>query len=69
MPTAQPKSPFELALAARRKEIPEESLSGAARLLFRDESLTQQNLENYSKAKTPVRPKQVTGRHTTFKRG
>lgn len=63
------KSPFALALAARRKEVPEESLSGAARLLYRDPSLTQAALEGYSKSHTKVRPKQVRQTHSTFKRG
>ena len=63
----KPKSAFVLALAARRKEIPEESLSGAARLLFRDESLTQAALEDYTKAKPVVPEKQFIKSNVKFK--
>jgi hypothetical protein len=65
----KPKSPFALALAARRKEVPEESLSGAARLLFKDTTLTQVALEGYAKSKPVVRDKPVVRQRSTFKRG
>ena len=46
---AKSPSPFSLALAARRGDIPKESLTGAAKLLFKDKSLTQDQLARYAK--------------------
>lgn len=64
----EPKSPFALALAARRGDIPPESLSGAAKMLFKDNTLTQGALEGYDKPPVQPRPKQVSQMRRMFKR-
>jgi hypothetical protein len=69
MPKDKPKTPFALALAARRGDVPPESLKGAAKRLYDDQSLTQAALEDYAKYKPVARPKQGLGKlHPTFKR-
>ena len=55
MPTKPKQSPFQLALAARKKEIAAESLTGAARKLFRDASLSNEDLTAYSAQPTAVK--------------
>jgi hypothetical protein len=63
------KSSFELALAARKKEIKLEELNGAAKQLYNDQSLTTNDLELY--AKPPERDTSkasLVQRHTTYKR-
>lgn len=64
-----PKSPFALALAARRGDVPPDSLTGAARRLFNDKSLSRDDLKEYANAKTPDRTKQFGRIYSTFKRG
>lgn len=61
-------SPFALALAARRGDIPHESLSGAARLLYKDNSLSNDRLQEYS-AEKAIRQKSFERVNQTFKRG
>lgn len=66
----KPKTPFALALAARRKEVTVESLSGAARHLFNDRSLTNDDLEQYDKGpKVGEVTRPMFPRRATFKRG
>ena len=63
-------SPFAQALAARKGDIPPESLTGSARHLFRDASLTQEALAGYAKPKKRTVAKEgLVQRHSTFKRG
>lgn len=65
----QPKSPFHLALAARRGDLPPESLVGAAKRLYNDKSLTREALEGYTKAQPSHSTKTFNQVRTTFKRG
>lgn len=68
-PKAQ-RSSFGMALAARRGDIPPESLNGSAKLLFQDKTLTDNQLSDYAETKTDLSPKRQFGRtHKTFKRG
>ena len=61
---------FGVALAARRGDIPPESLEGSAKLLFRDKTLTDNQLSDYAETKTDLPQKRQFGRtHKTFKRG
>jgi len=65
------QSAFGMALAARRGDIPPEDLKGSARLLFKDKSLTDNQLEDYASTKTKNRSitKAFGRQHRTFKRG
>ena len=45
----KPKSPFAIALAARRGDIKPEALSGAAKRLFLDHTLSRDDLSAYAK--------------------
>jgi len=64
------QSPFGIALAARRGDIPPESLEGSAKLLFRDKTLTNEQLSDYAETKTDLSQKKQFGQqHRTFKRG
>lgn len=65
----QEQNAFALALAARRGEIPPESISGAAKILYRDNTLSKEQLGEYAKPPSAIRPKQVGKTHPTFKRG
>ncbi len=74
MPTEESKvqqSPFNLALAARRGDIPPESLKGGAAMLYRDKTLTDDQLSSYVDTKTKDLPqkKQFGRQYRTFKRG
>jgi hypothetical protein len=64
----KPPSPFALALAARRGDVPPESLSGAAKLLYRDKSLSRDDLHNYVKPGEKAK-KQYERVGVSFKRG
>ena len=55
MPAKLKQSPFQLALAARKKEIAAESLTGAARQLFRDASLSNEDLKAYGTQRTEIK--------------
>ena len=62
------QSAFALALAARRGDVSPESLTGAARQLFKDDSLTQEQLKDYAKTKRSEHPKRAGQKpHTRFK--
>lgn len=64
------QSAFGMALAARRGDIPPESLKGAAALLYRDKSLSRDDLKEYASTKKKRLPGHVgRKRHATFKRG
>ena len=64
------QSPFGIALAARRGDIPPESLNGSAKLLFRDKTLTDNQLSDYAETKKDLPQKRQFGRqYRTFKRG
>lgn len=65
------QSAFGMALAARRGDIPPESLTGSARLLFRDSSLSASDLEDYAgtKRKNLPQKKQFGRPRRTYKRG
>jgi len=64
------QSPFGIALAARRGDIPPESLKGSAKVLYRDKTLTNDQLSSYVDTKTDLPQKRQFGRiHKTFKRG
>lgn len=65
----KPKSPFGLALAARRGDLPPESLSGAAKRLYDDKTLTQDALSDYAKERTPPQSRSFVEIKRTFKRG
>jgi len=41
-------TPFSLALAARRGEVQPETLHGAARKLYRDRTVSEDQLSNYA---------------------
>ena len=61
---------FGIALAARRGDIPPESLKGSAKLLYRDKTLTNDQLSSYVDTKTDLPQKKQFGRqYRTFKRG
>jgi len=64
------QSPFSTALAARRGDVPPEELSGSAKLLFRDKSLSDAQLSDYAGEKTKELPPKHFGRpRQTWKRG
>lgn len=64
------QSAFGIALAARRGDIPPESLSGSAKVLFQDKTLTNEQLNDYAETKTDLPQKRQFGRqHRTYKRG
>jgi Protein of unknwon function (DUF3008) len=63
------QSAFALALAARRGDIKPETLSGAASLLYRDKSLTRDDLQQYATAPTERTRTMPQRRHVTAKRG
>jgi len=63
----KPTSPFKLALAARRGDLPPESLSGAAKRLYNDNTLTQEALGDYAREKPKPASKQFVKQHSTFK--
>ncbi len=72
MPTKSKEkpSPFSAALAARRGDIPPESLKGSAKVLYRDKTLTNDQLSSYVDTKTDLPQKKQFGRqYRTFKRG
>lgn len=50
------QSAFGMALAARRGDIPPESLKGAARKLYKDSSLSDNQIADYTK-KTEIAKK------------
>ena len=50
-------TPFEIALAVKRKKLPPEALKGAAKLLYKQH--TKEELEQYVKPRAPVPPKPV----------
>lgn len=63
-------SAFGMALAARRGDIPPEELSGSAKLLFRDKSLSDAQLSDYAGEKTKeLSPKHFGRPRQTWKRG
>lgn len=65
------QSAFGMALAARRGDIPPEALKGSAKLLYKDSSLTDNQLSDYASTKKsdiPLR-KDFGRTHKTFKRG
>lgn len=55
------RSAFGMALAARRGELPAESLTVAARKLFKDSSLSVSQLEDYVKKPEERQGKQRFG--------
>jgi len=59
---------FAMALAARRGDIPPESLTGAAKRLYHDKTLTQEQLRDYVKKKQSSPAKTLSRRYQTFKR-
>ena len=62
------QSAFALALAARRGDVPPESLTGAARQLYKDTSLTQEQLKDYAKTKRSDLPSKAGQKpHHRFK--
>lgn len=50
---------FAMALAARRGEIKPEELQGAARKLFKDSSLSNDQLSDYAETKKSSLPKKA----------
>lgn len=64
------RSAFAIALAARRGDVPPESLTGAARHLYKDKTLTAEQLGDYAKARdlNPPVKKIGTKTHRTYKR-
>ncbi len=70
MPKTEPKSPFALALAARKGNIKEEDLpQGAARLLFNDRLLTQEQLKQFADGPDQLFKPKKRKIIRTFKRG
>ena len=65
----KPMTPFAQALAARRGDVPHESLTGAAKSLFKDTTLSNDQLKSYTAPQQSPRPKQVAHIKQTFKRG
>ncbi len=63
------QSAFGIALAARRGDIPPESLTGSAKMLYRDKTLTNDQLSSYIDTKTEPQKRQFGRTHKTFKRG
>lgn len=55
------QSAFGLALAARKGEIKFEQLEGAARKLFRDKSLSDDQLSDYAGTGTEAAPRNIGG--------
>lgn len=55
----EPKSPFELALDARQKKLDPKLLTGSARFLYRDSSLSNEDLASYTNPKPAERTKQL----------
>ena len=69
MPKKAKSNPFKLALAARRGDLPVEALPPAAKLLYRDTTMTQDRLKGYASGSTEPRPTQIPQRvHQSFKR-
>ncbi len=65
-----PQGAFGIALAARRGDIPPESLKGSAKVLFQDKTLTNEQLSDYAETKPNTSQKRQFGRqHRTYKRG
>ena len=66
----KPPSIFALALAARQGDIPPESLSGAAKRLYKDTTLTHAQLKDYANpSKIDVAKLSIGRTQPTFKRG
>lgn len=64
------QSAFGMALAARQGKIKPEELKGAAKILFKDDSLSREQLEDYASTKRSDLPKKQFGRpRRTYKRG
>ena len=62
-------SAFGMALAARRGDIEPDALTGAAKLLFKDPTLTEEQLGDYARNRE-AKPEKAFGRpRKTFKRG
>ena len=64
------RTAFAMALAARRGDVPAESLTGAARLLYKDKTLTREQLKDYASTKERGLPTKKSGIRVrrTFKR-
>jgi hypothetical protein len=58
----QPKSPFTLALAARRGDIEPAALTPAARRLYNDRTLSREQLSEYAN------PSEAAPKSNTFSR-
>ena len=66
----KPPSIFKLALAARNGDIPVEGLTGAAKRIYNDTTLTTEQIKDYTVSKIVPTPRQNFGRtRSTFKRG
>lgn len=53
------QSAFGAALAARKGEMPAEQLRGAAKKLFRDKSLSNDQLSDYAGTRTESLPRKI----------
>jgi len=60
-------NPFKTALAARQGDLPSESLSGAAKRIYDDNTLTNDMLEGYSNPVKENRSRSLVQRHSTYK--
>lgn len=67
-PKSQPNA-FGMALAARKGDVPPEALKGSAKLLFKDSTLSNEQLSDYATTKEPSTKKQFGQLRRTYKRG
>lgn len=63
------QSAFGMALAARRGDIKPEELTGSAKHLFKDSTLSNSQLEDYTKLQTPSTKKNFGRPRRNWKRG
>lgn len=64
------QSAFGMALAARKGKIKPEELRGSAKILFKDNTLSNNDLEDYASTKRSELPIKTFGQqHRTYKRG
>ena len=63
MPKTKPKTPFEVAYAARKGDVPPEMLRGAAKRLFNDKTLTEEQLKEYTTPRQSGRTRSFAQNH------
>lgn len=65
----KPKTAFECAFAARKGDMPKEQLTGAAKRLFNDKTISTEQLQTYSTPAIAIPARAFNRVRSTFKRG